>query len=219
VGGRWRRLNYTTLGQNILEPNYLGLMIHVHTFKDLSEADLAATWGSRYARGQRDEAFPHSNPYRLLEVSDHFGKYANVPNPPAAKEHKRVTITRAYWPESKGAPAEVRELHWSKPAGSGRFFVHCQEWFEGAGEYLQYKLFLLRADPGLVLRAKGRPEVACRISKNFYTYASRKLCELEVIIPPAEYAKMAEGVEYTLQPANGKQEYRWEVGQGVMLTR
>src|SRR5579859_6219924 len=30
VGGRWRRLNYTRLGQNVLERNYLGLMLKVH---------------------------------------------------------------------------------------------------------------------------------------------------------------------------------------------
>src|SRR5262249_51205133 len=29
VGGRWRRLNYTKLGQNTLDANYLGLLIHV----------------------------------------------------------------------------------------------------------------------------------------------------------------------------------------------
>src|SRR5262249_15882405 len=39
VGGRWRRLNYSTLGQNVLERKYLGLMLKVHTFNDLSEAN------------------------------------------------------------------------------------------------------------------------------------------------------------------------------------
>ena len=85
VGRRWRRLNYTTLGQNVLARNYLGLMIKVHTFNDLSEANLAATWGTRFARGPRDDVFQHNNPYCLIEVSDHFGKYASVPNPPATK--------------------------------------------------------------------------------------------------------------------------------------
>ena len=40
-----------------------------------------------------------------MEVSDHFGKYAKVPNPPADTEHKRITITKAYWPEDQDAPA------------------------------------------------------------------------------------------------------------------
>jgi hypothetical protein len=34
VGGRWRRLNFTTLGQNVLSRNYLGLMVKVHMFNE-----------------------------------------------------------------------------------------------------------------------------------------------------------------------------------------
>jgi RNA polymerase sigma factor (sigma-70 family) len=219
VGGRWRRLNSTTLGQNILERNYLGLMIHVHTFKDLSDANLAATWGTRYGKGQRDTAFPYSNPYRLLEVSDHFGKYANVPNPPVDREHKRVTISKAYWPDTNDVPAAMRDLRWGKEPGTGRFFVHCVEWFEGAGDYLQYKLFMRRADRRLVLRAKGQRDVACQISMNFYTNHSENLCELEVVIPAAEYAKMAKAVAYTLHPVNGKQGFEWQVRDGLTVTR
>jgi hypothetical protein len=219
VGGRWRRLNYTTLGQNVLERNYLGLMVHVHTFRDLSEANLAATWGVRYAKGQRDGVFRHSNPYRLMEVSDHFGKYAKVPNPPAAREHRLITLDKAYWPESEAAPAEVREVKWSKETDSGRFFVHGEEWLEGAGDYLQYKLFMRRADPGFVLRAKGQPDVPCRVSMNFLTGGPRKLRELEVVIPPADFPKMARGVPYALHPVNGKDGYAWKVRDGVTLTR
>jgi hypothetical protein len=219
VGGRWRRLDSTNLGRNVLERNYLGLMIHVHTFNDLSEANLAATWGARHAKGQRDELFPHSNPYRLLEVSDHFGKYAKVPNPPADKELRQVTIGKAYWPESDGTPKEIRELGWGKQPGSGRFFVHCEEWLENAGDYLQYKLFMRRADTSFVLRAEGQPDVPCQVSMNFYTHRSRNLCELEVVIPAADFARMARGVAYTLHPANEKKNYQWKVRDGVKLTR
>jgi hypothetical protein len=219
VGGRWRRLNFTTLGQNILERNYLGLMIHVHTFNDLSEANLAATWGTRFAKGQRDELFPHSNPYRLLEVSDHFGKYAKVPNPPSDKEHKLVTIDKVYWAEAKDAPAEVRQMPSGAEPGGGRFFIHCAEWLENAGDYLQYKLFMRRADTSFVLRAKGQPDVSCQISMNFYTDRSRNLCELELVIPAAAYGKMASGVAYSLHPVNGKKGYEWTVRDGLTLTR
>jgi hypothetical protein len=219
VGGRWRRLNSSTLGQNILDRNCLGLMIHVHTFKDLSDANLAATWGTRYAKGQRDEVFAHSNPYRLMEVSDHFGKFGKVANPGEGKELKLVTISKAYWPEGKDAPAEIRALKWWKDPRSGQFFVHCDEWLEDAGDYLQYRLFMRRADRRLVLRAKGQPDLACEITMNFYTHRSRTLCELEVIVPPAEYARMAKGVAYTLHPANGKKGYQWKVRDGLTVKR
>ena len=219
VGGRWRRLNFTRLGQNVLERNYLGLMIHTHTFRDLSDANLAATWGTRYAKGERTDAFPRSNPYRLLEVGDKFGKYAQLPNPPVEIEHKTITISKAYWPESPDTHAEVRNLPSGAGTGDRRFFTHGEEWFENAGDYLQYKLFMRRADKNFVLRSKDKPDVACRVSMNFYTHASRNLRELEVVIPAAEYAKMEPGVAYTLVPTNAQEPYRWKVGEGVVLAR
>jgi hypothetical protein len=219
VGGRWRRLNYKTLGQNVLERNYLGLMIKVHTFRDLSEAKLAETWGTRYAKGQRDELFPHSNPYRLLEVSDHFGQYATLANPPADNEHRQITIDKVYWPDDEKAPKEVREMPGGAEPGGGRFFVHCEKWLDNAGDYLQYKLFMRRTDRNFVLRAKDHPDIACQISMNFIAGSSRKLRELEVVIPAAEYAKMAKGVAYTLHPTNRKRGYEWKVKEGVRLVR
>jgi hypothetical protein len=220
VDGRWRRLNFTTLGQNVIQSRYLGLMIKVHTFNDLSDANLAATWGTRYAKGSREGAFTHSNPYCLLKVSDHFGKYASVPNPPAEEiELKQVTIEKAYWPESKDASPKVRELKSGAEPGGARFYIHCREWLENAGDYLQYKLFMSRADKNFILRAKGHPDVPCHLSTASYTHRSQNLCELEVVIPPAEYAKMAKGVAYTLHPVNAAKGYVWKVNDGLAITR
>jgi hypothetical protein len=219
VGGRWRRLSYSTLGQNVLDPFYLGLMIHVHTFRDLSEANLAATWGTRYATGRRDEPFKHGNPYRLIEVSDHFGKYANVPNPPAA-EHKSVTIGKAYWLGSPDAPPLVRDNAGQPPQdGSARLFVHGEEWLKDAGDYLQYKAFLWRADPEFILKAKGQPDVKARVGGPYFTQSSANLREVQVVIGPQEFARMARGVPYTIHPANGKTGYEWKVRDGVTITR
>src|SRR4029453_12537032 len=115
-------------------------MVHVHTFNDLSEAGLAATWGTRYALGQRDDVFKHSNPYRTVSLDDHFGKYADGPNPPAA-EHKRLTISKVYWADAKEAPESVRASPTNAGPGSGRLYVHVDEWFDNAGEHLQYRPF------------------------------------------------------------------------------
>jgi hypothetical protein len=219
VGGRWRRLNYTNLGQNVLDPGSLGLMIHVHTFRDLSEANLAATWGMRYGKGQRDEVFRHRNPYRLMEVSDHFGKHARVPNPPLG-ELKKVTITRAYWRGSKDAPAAL-PASLKKPAtdGTGRLFLHGDEWLEDGDGYLQYKVFQVRADPEFVLEAKGRPAVRARLGGTYYTAPTEKLRELQLVIPSGELAKMVKGVPYTIRPANARKGYEWRVREGVTVTR
>src|SRR5437588_5560858 len=60
------------------------------------------TWGRRYALALRDDNFKTSNPYRTLEVSDLFGRDSKLPNAPAEqKEHKTITITKAYWLDSQ----------------------------------------------------------------------------------------------------------------------
>ena len=217
VGNRWRRLNYTTLGQNVLSSTYLGLMLKVHTFNDLSDADLGPTWGVRYVKRERDEALPYNNPYRLLRVSDRFGEFAKVENPPADNELRTVTIETAYWGDSTQTPGDVR--NWSKPPGSGQFLIHCREWLDNAGDYLQYKLFMRRSDDRFLLKADGHPDVACRLSHNFYTQRSKNLRELEVIIPRSQYERMATDVEYKLTPQNEDSDVHWQLDKPVTLTR
>jgi hypothetical protein len=217
VGHRWRRLNYAHLGQNILDPKYFGLMIHVHTFNDLSEANLAATWGRRYALGRRDSIFPSNNPYRALAIDDHFGRHAKVPNPPAEKEHQHLTISKVYWPEAKDVPPPVRNMLVNVKPGSGRLLVHIDEWFENAGDYVQYKLFMNRADPNFVLRAQGQAEVQAKLSMNFISGEGGKLCELELVVPPEQFAKMAKDIPYTLQPVNAVAGYSWKVKEGLTV--
>ena len=62
VGGRWHRLNYSRLGQPILDRRLFGMTTHVHTFNDLSEWGLQQTWGQWAARGIRSRSFAHNNP-------------------------------------------------------------------------------------------------------------------------------------------------------------
>jgi hypothetical protein len=220
VGRRWRRLNYSKLGQNILDPVFLGLMVHVHTFNDLSEANLAPTWGARYALGKRDAEFRHSNPYRTVALDDHFGRHANVPNPPV-REHHHITITRAYWTDAPDAPEDVRQWAAQHRASDGRarLYIHGDEWWDDAGDYLQYRVFLDKVDKHLVLRAPGRPDVRASVTGSFFTSASSKLRDMEVAIPPEEYGKMVRDVPYTIHPVNGVPGYRWRVKDGVTITR
>jgi hypothetical protein len=195
-------------------------MLHVHTFNDLSEANLAPTWGLRYAQGKRDKVFAHSNPYRTVHLSDHFGKSARIPNPAAEdKEHKQITIAKAYWFGSDQTPAWVKENGGIRlNDGTGHLLVRGTEWFEGQ-DHLQYKLFMLRADPHFVFRAKGRPEVKGSITMSFFTAPAEQVRDMEILIPPKEFAKMAKGVPYTIHPVNGNRLYQWKIVKGVTITR
>ncbi len=76
IGGRWRRLNSDRLGQGTLDRDVLGLMVHVNTFAEMSEAGLIA-WGRRNATRPRDIC-GHSNPYSCVSLSDRFGAHSTV---------------------------------------------------------------------------------------------------------------------------------------------
>lgn len=82
VGGRWRRLDYDQLGRPAFGADRFGLQTHVYTLRDWSDANLAPTWGVRYAKGEHNEIFRHDNPYTTLEISDLFGTHAHLDNPP-----------------------------------------------------------------------------------------------------------------------------------------
>ena len=218
IGGRWVRLNYSALGQNTLDAKYMGLLTHVNTFADLSEADLAPTWGKRYALGERDDLFRFSNPYRAFEVSDHFGTYAKVENPQsAAREHRALTLTRAYWADDDDAPEAVRKTSWAKRPG-GHVIVHGDEWFDDQ-PYQQYMLFMQAVDRDFVFRAEGRPDVRGRITMSYVTQPSAGLREMEILIAPEEFARMEPGVAYALVPRNEKAGYAWQTKGPLAITR
>jgi hypothetical protein len=218
VGGRWVRLNYNRLGQNTLDGSLMGLLTHVNTFNDLSEVPLAATWGKRYALGERDSVFRYGNPYRCEDVSDHFGKFAKVENP-ETREHRSLTISRAYWADDPDAHELIKGTKWLfRTDGSRSILIHADEWFDD-GPGPQYRPFLEAAGKDFLLKADGRPDVRARTTTSSITWHSRNLHEIEVLIPPEEYAKMALGVEYTLAPPRDVAGYQWKLKGQVTLPK
>ena len=218
VGGRWVRLNYKTLGQNILDGSLMGLLTHVNTFNDLSEVPLAATWGKRYATGERDAVFRYGNPYRCEEVSDHFGKFAKVENP-EVREHRALTISRAYWADDPEAHDTIKETKWlSHSDGSRSLLLHGEEWLDDESGP-QYRPFLEAAGKEFLFKADGHPDVHGRITTSSITWHSRNLHEIELLIPREEYARMEPGVEYTLAPPNDVAGYEWKTKGKVAIMR
>lgn len=216
VGGRWHRLNYSQLGANI--DSVFGMMTHVNTFNDLSEAGLTKTWGKRYGTRQRDNVFKTSNPYRTTELSDQIGRHSKLSNPKVdIKEHQSITITKAYWHDSQDAPPLVRGYRGIKRDGAGHLFVHGKEWFRGE-PYTQYKIFMSLADPNFQLVADGLPKLKGRLSTLYITHGSKGVHEIEIRIAPDEFKKMRRGVSYRLVPVNSVKKHRWRVANGVRVT-
>jgi hypothetical protein len=209
-GGLFRKCS-----QNILDDQYFGLMIHVHTFNDLSEARFAPTWGRRYALGLRDEQFQYGNPYRTLEVSDLFGRDSKLPNPPA-EEHKALTVSKAYWLESKDTPDVIRQGARRPKKGEGHLYLHVNEWFADQDK-MQYLTFLKQVDRSFVFRAKGQPEVKGQVQLSFWTDAASGLREILLVIPKEEYAQMAKGVVYSIEPVNAVAGYQWKLKEGLTV--
>ena len=180
---------------------------------------MTKTWGWRYGKGERDDTFRTSNPYRATELSDRFGIHCTLSNPEVEiKEHNEITISKAYWHDSDDAPEIVKASEHIRADGAGHLFIHGDEWFRGE-PYTQYKDFMRRADPDFRLVAEGQEEIKGSLSSLYITHESRAIREIEIRIPPAEYAKMARGVSYRLVPVNSKDEYQWKVEDSIRIRK
>ncbi len=223
IGGRWVRLNYTKLGQNILDEHCMGLHTHVLTFRDLSESRLAETWGKRYALNLRSRELPTANPYTVLEISDHFGAYAKIPNPKVAPvaDHRVLTIDRVYWLRSAECPDWVKSMQAERDEKRGVVVLfHAAEWFPDQS-YPQYRRFLDKADAAFTLRTQGEPDIPARLTGSFYTSGTSGSVDraIAMAIAQADYARMKIGVPYQLVPANGKPDVSWAVKESARLTK
>lgn len=214
IGGRWRRLNYDRLGQNILDEQFFGLMTHIATFSDWSDGDMASTWGVRQThRRFSNDTFGGANPYHALSIEDAFGAHAKVPNAFLDEAFRALTIERAYWHHER--PEEVGMA--VQEDGSGHCFVHVRE--GRPGEYSgQYARFYGRASKAFLLRAEGHADVRLAAERGYVADPANGLSEFYLRIPPDELVHMAPGVAYTLAAPAQDETYRWSFAGEVTLT-
>jgi hypothetical protein len=181
------------------------MLIPVLTLHDWADAGIAATEGKRQGLGERDELFPHVNPYVTLEVSDLFGAHATVANEPV-EELRNLTIVKAFWYADRPAGHDMHSLD----DASGHVFVQVKE----AGDLATYKPFYDVVDKEFVLHAEGRPDVPVRAERGYWGSGVFYLR-----IEPKALETMAEGLAYALVPRNGVAECRWNVAGDVTLKR
>jgi Transglutaminase-like superfamily len=217
VDGRWVRLNYDRLGQNIYDPELLGLMVHVHTFGDHAEAGLV-NWGQRNRGAIKPDVCGGSNPYSCISLSDLFGAHARIENPPPPPDgHTRLTINRAYWYHQQGEPRRV-QMRLDDPETAGHLIVVVDEAIEGEGTG-QYRSFYERVGKDFVLRAPGRQDVRAVAARGYWVVPSSGVRDFYVQIPAAEFPRMAAGVAYELVAIDGPNAEKWVVQPGVNIVR
>jgi Transglutaminase-like superfamily len=214
VGGRWRRLNYDRLGQNVLDLDFLGLMVHVHTFTDHAEAGLVG-WGDRSRHPLHDALFGGPNPYSCASLSDQFGAHAKVAN--AAEGLRELAIGRVCWYDDPARDPRL-DTELGGPSDAGYFVAHidkpggkatnrdCLEFFEAVGK-------------DFVLRAKGRADVRAHALRKYWVDLDGSVNDFILQIDPAEFSRMERGVAYELAGSGADAPLRWTVRDGVTLTR
>lgn len=137
VDGRWRRLNYDRLGQNIYDPGMFGLMTHVATFHDWADAKMHETIGARQA-SRANDVFGGPNPYSTISLRDSIGEHCKIEMPKA--EQVVLNVERIHWTDSNELPPEIKANCQRK----GRFGLIAE--VTGFRDQTQLRQFLANAD-------------------------------------------------------------------------
>jgi hypothetical protein len=209
----FNEVNYSTLGQSVLDAHYFGLLTHIYTCADLSQLPLAQTWGTRYSLYPAGQPKLSSvNPYRLLAVQDHFGTNAAISNPevPVA-ELRTVTISGLYWKGSVGVPSWVA-TEWAK-AKIADFLIAIRERVDGPGKPM--RAFEERAGHEFLLTSPPHP--AMRAHLNGLTLSDANFWAFGVKIAPDDRGKLVANAAYAIEPKNTSETYRWVVAPSVTL--
>lgn len=206
VGNQWVRLNYTELGQDPVDADYLGLMIQVLRVSDWAESGLPETWGV-HAEARNIVTFSSANPYRGLAVADYIGSSVQLPNPPQPfNEIRRAKILSAYSNASPGLSEVMRQR-----IGSG-FLLKASSDTPNKDNWKYFRLFTVR-NRQFVLRAPGRPDVSASSSGSITDpgYEGWRLFAND------QHERMVPGVAYHPIPVDQTGEYRWEIPDSLTI--
>jgi len=209
VGGRWRRLNYTRLGQNVLDEG-MGLMVHVNTFGDHSEGRLLG-WGDREVHPLHDSLFGGPNPYSCISLSDRFGAHAKVEDGPLTAAVRELTIERLAWYDDPERPARLTTTL-KETDRAGYFFAH----FDTNGVDGHDALAFWRGvDKHFALRSHGHDDVLAQGIEKFWGDSGDFILRIE----PADFARLEPGVDYELVWAGKGEPASWKVRNTATITR
>ena len=202
IGGRWRRLNYSKLGQDILDSRYLGLMIHVGTFRDWADARMPETVGRRYQTRTQKELFGGANPYSTVSLRDAFGEHGTLENPPLGEA--RLAVQALQWTDDEALPEDILE----NCAKRGRFGLIARvEDVESQGAF---ESFLSGADLRVWLESPGHPRLGVGFEPGCWWYKSGTVF-IYVPFGGGDKRDLVEGVDYKAIARNEAEGFAWEL--------
>lgn len=216
IDHHWVRLNYSKLGQPILDAHYFGLLTHILTTSDLSKVPLAETWGMRYFNyASAETKMSSSNPYRLVMVRDQFGENAKVDNPETAPppELTTATISALLMPDAPELPAFVREGLAAGTRKAPDLVMPFKEWVEGT--YMQMRVFRTKVGHEFVLSAAGQPDLHASLGGSTWSKGDGSFQAFSLEVRAADRGRIAPGVAYALKPVDTSEKYRWVVPEGL----
>ncbi len=224
ISGRWRRLDYSTLGRNTYGSRAMGMVTHVNTFRDLSDADLTATWGVRYAKGLRDDTFASSNPYRTTELSDRVGIHSGIEIPkskPIWEKTGNIRITSAYWwndlPRDDWRRRSVSPAR--DKARAGNLLLHIDSSTDTRLTNRQIIQLLSKVDRNVHLVSKQGKRFSLQIRAGSCWTGRGGGAELEIVVPAAVRSQLTPHTEYSLVAVNPEDHFQWEISDDVKVVR
>jgi len=197
VGGRWRRLNYSTLGQDILDARYLGLMTHVATFDDWADARMPETIGRRHGTKTQSQLFGGPNPYSTISVSDSYGAHCEV-------VERRVAVRSLRWTDDAALPETILANCEEK----GRFGLIAEVTDVGGED--DWRGFLAQADQRVWLEAPGHARLGVGFDPDCWWYQNGT-AYIYVPFGAGDRRDLIEGVEYTAVARNEARGYSWRM--------
>lgn len=213
VGGRWHRLNYSHLGQNIYDRQMYGLVTHIATFRDWADAKAHETIGKRQksqSRGNED-LFGFNNPYSTISLRDEMGQHSKVEIPEV--KPAQITVKKIHWTDDDALPKQIVDNCKRK----NRFgFIAIVTGFEDSDTF---KEFVGEADTRVFLHPTDDAKKTIKIGfdPNCWWFTNK---QAYVYVPfgTSDKHDIEKNVEYAFTPRNNS-DTKWKLSKELIAVR
>jgi hypothetical protein len=207
VGGRWRRLDYGKLGQGTFGSDVFGLCTHVATFRDWADARMPDTIGKRQTQQLFDDLFGTPNPYSTLALRDEFGVHCAREGQGDPLRGRVAAVCRG---DDAALPEDVRA--WFRAHQSRDLIARIEGVDTG-----ELRDLLAALDPRARLLAEGQPDIEVALDSGcWWGFADHAF----VVVRFGNGAgDLVDGASYAFVPRNEKPGGKWEVDEGVRVSK